>query len=197
MKKSVKKAVKKKTKKVAKKTASTVQDMSFSEELESLPANHRRFVLAYLKNGCNAVKAYRNVYECSEESAQANAYRMMANDGILKAVRSELNSLLSTDKIEIESLVSRNLLSVLAASAGDYLDDSGDVDSEQIKDQNPFAVAGYSKRIKQTDSGTEIAVNFKLADKLKAAELALKYLGIIKDTGSVVIINAPQGLDAL
>lgn len=80
-------------------------------ENENLTEQQKLFCLLYF----NATKAYQEAYQCDYRTADANAYRMMGNDGIkneLTRLKAELQSLFYSH----HNLLVLILLSVLGSS---------------------------------------------------------------------------------
>jgi phage terminase small subunit len=151
---------------------------------KGLNARHEAFLIEYLRNGENAKKAYKSVYNCSEKTADANSIRLLGNARI-KARLSKIHAK-AQEKTEITAeKIARELALIGFAKIDDYVD----VTSDGIVEIKPFEKIPKSalraiKKVKQKEKiigsgegGKEIVcerqVEYELYDKLEA----LKTLG--------------------
>lgn len=171
--------------------------MAGRKKTEQLNPKQELFCQYYAKNN-NALQSYLKVYECSKEVAHANAFRLMANDGIKKRV-AELKAERRLDiNVTKEDLI-LYCLRVVAADPGEYLkfnkqdvpvitkkgvltDEQGNVVTRPL---NVISVEDSTKldtsvitEVKQGRDG----ISFKLEDKKWAWEKLEKYLGFDIDS---------------
>ena len=132
-----------------------------------LTGKQSAFVREYLVDH-NATRAYlRAGYRCSEQAAQANAFRMMANDGIASAIADAAK--LATD---VANLTVQDTLTTLRQLVGydvrKLFDAEGlPVPIQQIDDDTAAAIVGVEI--------TKDGMKFKMADKVATLEKAMKY----------------------
>ena len=158
---------------------------TFSPEFESLSVKHQKFVLEYLKNDHNAGKAYKAIYpKCSAATAETNGPRLLRKAQIKDAIRAEMDQMLSSDKLQIERLIYKNITEVLQAETGHYIDDNGDVNIEALKKRNPGAIRSYEKKITVGKHGESIYIKYTMESKASAREHGAKLLGLIKGNES-------------
>ena len=155
------------------------------------------FCQYYAKNN-NALQSYLKVYECTKEQANANAYRLMGNDGIKQRV-AELKAEQRLDvNVTKEDLI-LYCLRVVAADPGEYVkfeckefpiltkegpvkDENGNILTRPV---NVISVEDSAKLdtsvITEAKQGRD-GISFKLEDKKWAWEKLEKYLGFDIDS---------------
>ena len=166
-----------------------------------LTDKQRLFCIYYVR--CfNATKAYQKAYECSYETAVANAYRMMGNDGIKKEIHNLKQNRLNREFLSEEDIF-QMYMDIAFADITDYVsfgretvEVMGAFGPVQVKNEKTGKKEILKReintvRFKESDSvdGRLISeikqgkdgASIKLADRMKA----LQWLGVLKAKAKV------------
>ncbi len=126
----------------------------------------------------NATRAYKVAYPRvkNDEVARANGSRLLTNANVAAYIEKRMKD--RQERTEItQDMVVRELAAIAFASLTDYVNVKGGAvkieDTSSLTEYQVKALAG----IKQGKNGIEV----KLNDKLKAAELLGRHLGMFKD----------------
>lgn len=96
-----------------------VEEVNRVIENSELTDKQRLFCIYYVR--CfNATKAYQKAYECSYETAVANAYRMMGNDGIKKEIHNLKQNRLNREFLSEEDIF-QMYMDIAFADITDYV----------------------------------------------------------------------------
>ena len=96
-----------------------VEEVNRVIENSELTDKQRLFCIYYVR--CfNATKAYQKAYECSYETAVANAYRMMGNDGIKKEIHNLKQNRLNREFLSEEDIF-QMYMDIAFADMTDYV----------------------------------------------------------------------------
>ena len=167
-----------------------VEEVNQAIENSELTDKQRLFCICYVR--CfNATKAYQKAYECSYETAVANAYRMMGNDGIKKEIHNLKQSRLNREFLSGEDIFQK-YMDIAFADITDYVS-FGTEEVPVMSMHGPVKVenpkTGQKEILKETVNvirfrkssvvdGTLISevkqgrdgVSIKLADRMKALQ---------------------------
>ena len=167
-----------------------VEEVNQAIENSELTDKQRLFCICYVR--CfNATKAYQKAYECSYETAVANAYRMMGNDGIKKEIHNLKQSRLNREFLSGEDIFQK-YMDIAFADITDYVS-FGTAEVPVMSMHGPVKVenpkTGQKEILKETVNvirfrkssvvdGTLIyevkqgrdGVSIKLADRMKALQ---------------------------
>jgi phage terminase small subunit len=91
------------------------------EEIKELSDKHKLFVSEYVKNNCNATKAYMAVYEVDNESARRLGSLLLTNIDIKAAVNKEIEKILN-DKTELTLQVINEYRKIAFSDMKEYID---------------------------------------------------------------------------
>ncbi|MDD5363602.1 MAG: terminase small subunit [Ignavibacteria bacterium] len=91
------------------------------EEIKELSDKHKLFVSEYVKNNCNATKAYMAVYDVDSESARRLGSLLLTNIDIKAAVNKEIDRILS-DKKELTLQVINEYKKIAFSDMSQYID---------------------------------------------------------------------------
>lgn len=182
-------------KKGEKKKADSSPEEKGEITLPDINPRHRLFVLEYL-NDWNATRAYKAVYpKASDDSARTNAARLLANDNIREILAHEADLVLDGKRDRLKTLVAESLDQDLSAEMKDYIN-RGTLDPKKLAEHNPRAISSITFENKKTSFGSQKKITLKLNDRSKAREHAMKLLGLLNDdSGKIIIVNPPPGLD--
>jgi len=162
---------------------------------KQLNEKQKLFVREYLKD-FNGTRAYKEVYKCDDRTAGTNAWRLLKNAEIQRAIQEQADKRLENAEITIEDVlnelkaiafVDRTKISKMTTKEkkiDDILITYQSVDfpnTDTLDDETKKVIAGY----KQTQSGLAV----ETYDKMKALELLGKYLGIFKDNSPIINNN--------
>ena len=143
---------------------------------------HKLFCHAYLANGCNATQAYKEVYkESSDDAANGNAARLIANDSVRQYIDTLLLSAFS-DKSGIAEVVIERLMGIVGTNMSELISWNHSaqelVDSNKLSNRQASSVKKISQKVTKND---EWGMSIEQHNPLKAAELLMKYLGMLQD----------------
>ena len=173
-------------------------DFSTCETFNTLPLDHKRFILEYLKS-YNASKAYLKFHKKSTvKAAIANASRLITSDNIQKALREVSGVMLQGDVASAQEL-REFWTKTMRGSINDvcsWQDHSGLLFNKSSEEMDRDT-ARLIKKVKVTEKTsakgdfTEVKTELELHDPLKASELLGRTHGMFKDkmehSGSVDI----------
>jgi|WetSurMetagenome_2_1015567.scaffolds.fasta_scaffold32177_7 hypothetical protein len=92
------------------------------DEIKELSDKHKLFVTEYVKNNCNASKAYKIVYpDITDGSARANSSELLTNPNIRDAVNKEIDRVLA-DKRELTLQVINEYKKIAFSDMSQYVD---------------------------------------------------------------------------
>jgi len=140
------------------------------------------FVREYLVDH-NATRAYlRAGYRCSEQAAQANAFRMMANDGIASAIADAAKAATDVANLTVQDTLTA-LRRFLSYDVRKFYDADGKpLHVTQLDDDSAAAIVGIKVVTKgNAEMGFGEVTEFKLADKVATLEKAMKYHVLFKE----------------
>lgn len=167
--------------------------------MNELNKNQKAFCREYMKNGKNGLQAYMKVYKCKkEETAKANASRLLTNDNIQKYISELEKEIKEKDLITIEEIIKElkaiafvdrtkiskiqnNLLLEKDNGIKYYEPQVIFSDTDNLTLEERKIISGYKK----TQSGFAI----ETYDKVKALELLGKYIGMFNDKQNITINN--------
>ena len=144
----------------------------------------KRLVMEYLK--CfNKSEAYMRVYpKSSKETALTEGSRILGIPHILAYKNRMLNEILGNDKEELKARWENEIKEIAFSRYADYLDSSGQIDVQKLKDINPGAIAEYIDDEFFSENVQKKRISIKLHKKDKALELAGKYLSLLNERGT-------------
>ena len=151
----------------------------------------KRFAVVYLKD-FNGTRAYKEVYNCSDEVARRSASRLLTNVDIQKLIQEESKKQLEKAEVSVVDII--NELKAIAFSKGsDYAKVTNRERNVGTK-ENPIMVECSDVDIIDTDKLTEdqkkaiscikqtrYGINIETYDKTKALELLGKYMNIFSE----------------
>lgn len=130
----------------------------------------QRFADYYLANGCNATKAYKEAYKCSQRVAEVNGTRLLDNARVKEYLDMRQAEIREKTTVTQEWIVEK-LKTVVSRSLQEQPVMKFDYDEKQLVQETVL-----------TEDGKEIGVfTYDSAGANKALELLGKTLGIYKD----------------
>jgi len=143
---------------------------------------HKLFCHAYLSNGCNGTAAYKEVYkESNEDNARFSASRLLTNGNIRQYIDTLLLNVFS-DKSGIASVVIERLMGIVGTNIKEVCFWNGTalelVESNKLSSRQASSIKEISQKITSND---EYGMSVKQWNPLKAAELLMKYCGMLQD----------------
>ncbi len=92
------------------------------DEVKELSDKHKLFVAEYVKNNCNASKAYKIVYpDVTDGSARANSSELLTNPNIRDAINKEIDKILN-EKHDLTLQVINEYKKIAFADMKEYID---------------------------------------------------------------------------
>lgn len=180
-----------KQRKQNKKVSSKVSKVKLNDK-RSTNEKWKAFCLLYLQS-YNATQSYMKVYGCDYDTANANSFRLLANDSVKQFIKQVRNEQTNELYVSVKDILKQEL-KIAYGNIGDYLtvktikqerlDDSGkpvvDIDGKPIVDEyNRFVVTDPDKLdwsiVQEAHTGKDGLV-VKLYDKHKALSELLKRL---------------------
>lgn len=174
----------------------------------------QRFFCLYFVKYLNATKAYQKAYEATYENADANAYRLMGNDGIRKEI-SRLKRARAAGIMLDKNDVLQKYIDIAFADMGDYVEYGTEevplLDEEglQLVDENgdprtyPRSYVRFKdsaaldntiiSEVKQGKDG----VSVKLHDKMKALEVLAKYTDLLDERTKTNLLNEKAKIELI
>lgn len=160
----------------------------------NLNDNQRAFIKYFVEQGCkNAGKAYLKAYPNSTiESGRISAYNLLKKDEVKKAVRNEVETLLGAHKLTLEKELFDYYYIRAFFDPTEIIGLNGEllITEDELRNKNLILCIDSINR-KYTNSG-ESYMEYKLADRDKAAEQLSKYIQMIKN-GPNVNVNFDAG----
>lgn len=158
-----------------------------------------RFVVEYLKD-LNITRAAKAA-GYSKKTAAAQGSRLLKNVDVAAAVQAGQAKRLERVELKGEDIL-RELLRIATSDLGQAYDENGDLKAiHDIPEDVRRAIAGIEVDVIGTgdkEDGTGTPLGFtkkvKLWDKLRAAELLLKHLGLLKDKVEVEVTASLEEL---
>lgn len=140
---------------------------------KELTTKQKLFVIEYCKT-FNATQAYKKVYGCDDDTANANGARLLANDSIQEAVQKKKDKILEKADVTIEQIV-KELKSIAFMNFNDIIDKLNK--KIPLTEEEQKSIAG--KDIVKTKDG--YSLRYKAWDKIKALELLGRYKVMFTD----------------
>ena len=158
-----------------------------------LTARQRAFVDAYALSRNATQAAIEAGY--AESTAKHQAGRLLWNVGIQAAI-AKVQNREHGHAVATYDEACEKLTAIARGNVGDYLDDGGCINIEQIRTRYPEAVQSVEQKTFQDDSGnTTIVTKFRLHDSIRAIERLAKLKGWDQPTRSIVEANVTTGPD--
>ena len=159
---------------------------------EELNIKQEEFCRKYVEFGGNGTQAYKEAYGCEEETAKANASRLLTNANVKDYINELLEDARNRNKITVDKIV--NEYAKLAFfNPADVFTDGGAVKDIQTLDKNVTA-AIKSIKIKEDyiyENGEQIPDGYtkeiSFADKKAALDSLGKFLGMFVDKSKVEV----------
>ena len=179
-------------------------------ESDELNEQQKTFCLLYLKYKFNQTKAYREAYGCDYRTADANAYRLMGNDGIKKYIKALKLELRNNSFIDIQDIIAE-YEAQFSADITDYVkfgkreiqimgpfgpikDEDGDVITKEVNYvdfvESDKVDGTLIKAVRMGKDGPVV----ELYDKQRALIELQKLIGDAGGGGKQIIINNPWGV---
>lgn len=133
---------------------------------------HERFADEYIDNGGNATQAYLKVYKCDPESANANAHRLMVNDGI----RALIDHTRAEQKLAL-GMSREKLLRIQVAMAVTTIDEVVEVGRNHLDEASYAGLGDKRYAIKSAEPG-QFGTKLHLNDRQAAVNELWTKLGI-------------------
>lgn len=157
---------------------------------EELNIKQEEFCRKYVELGGNGTQAYKEVYECEEETAKANASRLLTNANVKAYIDELLEDARNRNKITIDKIV--NEYAKLAFfNPSEVFNDNGTVkDIQQLDDKVTAAIKTIKiKEDYRYEDGEQVfdgyTKEFSFADKKAALDSLGKFLGMFVDRSKV------------
>lgn len=159
-----------------------------------LSPEHQLFVNEYLKDFNAAKAAERAGFGNSYDSARQLGFRLLTKVHIRKEIQKAVKRRLKRIEAKQDDVV--NELALIALSDISDYEVNGDTGELIVKDgRKSSRVVQSIKHRKRSwldkygNPGTEITTEFKLWDKLRALELLMKHMGMLKDEVTAVDVS--------
>lgn len=157
---------------------------------ENLNIKQEEFCRKYVELGGNGTQAYKEVYDCDDESAKANASRLLTNDNVKTYIDELLEDARKRNKITIDKIV--NEYAKLAFfNPQEVFNENGTVkDIQQLDDRVTAAIKTIKiKEDYRYEDGEQVFDGYtkelSFADKKAALDSLGKYLGMFVDRSKV------------
>lgn len=156
------------------------------------------FCLEYLSNGFSAVEAYKAAYGTSDHSKTSPveaAYRVLKNPNVRKYIKQVLRAKIERRKLTIDNILSfiesalffdPKHLFEYDSSFGGYVMRSIDKIPEEIR----RCISSIRARHVEIDGEITTFYDVEFVKKDKVLELAMKYLGLLRDNVVNVHVNS-------
>jgi len=153
-----------------------------TKKINSLSKNYKSFVLEYIRNGRNGVKAYMKVYpRSSYNAAGVSAFDLLKKPKIKEALEEYYQELWENKEKEIGKTFD-NLLKIANADINNVIDyKDGEMKIRNFDEIDSSIIQQINQTITNTKEGQKINESIKLFDKTKAISELLKVLEMVKD----------------
>ena len=143
---------------------------------------HKLFCHAYLANGCNGTAAYKEVYkDVTDDTAKNSAARLIANDYIRQYIDTLLLNKFG-DMSGIATAVIERLMGIVGTNMTELISWNHSaqelVDSHKLTRKQAASVKKISQKVTKND---EWGMSIEQHSPIKAAELLMKYVGMLQD----------------
>ena len=162
-------------------------DFSSCETFNTLPLDHKRFILEYLKS-YNASKAYLKFHKKSTvKAAIANASRLITSDNIQKALREVSGVMLQGDVASAQELreywttIQRQDISKVVGWTEQGLVFTASSEEMPVEAKKLIKKIKVTEKTSAAGDWTECKTEVELHDPLKASELLGRTHGIFVD----------------
>ena len=162
-------------------------DFSSCETFNTLPLDHKRFILEYLKT-YNASKAYLKFHKKSTvKAAIANASRLITSDNIQKALREVSGVMLQGDVASAQELreywttIQRQDISKVVGWTEQGLVFTASSEEMPVEAKKLIKKIKVTEKTSAAGDWTECKTEVELHDPLKASELLGRTHGIFVD----------------
>lgn len=139
---------------------------------------------------CNGTRAYKAAFKTkNDDTARANAYKLLTNAHIREAVDKEIQAKLQGRREELKAIWINEVERLATARLEDFLDDDGYPDIDRMK-KNPGIVAQFEDILNETQGEKSSSYNhhrkIKMFSKEKALEMLGKHTGMLKEEATKV-----------
>ena len=170
--------------------------MSDTPETPKIKKSQLNFVRNYIEQDfTNATRAYARAYpNASEDTARANATRLLSKAHIQAAVAKELEAVLSKARLPLE----KRILDVWVKRAFFDPTEIIDVDGKLVITTEELRGKGLQVCIdsinKKLNAQGASYIEYKLADRDKALDMLQKYIAMIKAPDQNINLHSDDGL---
>lgn len=155
-----------------------------------LNIKQEEFCRKYVELGGNGTQAYKEVYECDDESAKANASRLLTNDNVQAYIEELLEDARNRNKITVDKIVNEYAKLAFFNPANVFNDNGSVKDIQQLDDNVTAAIRSIKikedyiyEHGEQKPDGYTKEISF--ADKKAALDSLGKFLGMFVDKSKV------------
>lgn len=189
-------------------------DMQPVIDNDHLTEQQKLFCLFYLQH-FNATKAYQEAYQCNYRTAHANAYRLMANDGIKKELHRLKAELQQDIFVDVKDLIaeyikqfSADITDIVEVNLTEY--EVNDKHGNPVKTKEGERVIGRlndvyvrssedfdGSLVKKISQGKD-GISVEMYDKHKAMSELMKYLGgdALREAQVKNLVGDPKNQDS-
>lgn len=158
---------------------------------EIINDKHKIFIAEYVKNNCNATKAYMVAYGCNYEVAKANASRLLTDVNIKALIKAEVEKYLD-DTSELTVKVINEYKKLAFSDISEFIDPAtGESRITPETDTAPLESVVF----KESKYGTDR--HYKMHSKLSALDALSKYVIGFTEKKEITVSKLDEFIESL
>lgn len=159
---------------------------------EELNIKQEEFCRKYVEMGGNGTQAYKEVYECEEETAKANASRLLTNANIKAYIDELLEDARNRNKITVDKIVNEYAKLAFFNPANVFNSNGTIKDIQQLEENVTASIKSIKiKEEYRYEDGEQVPDGYTkeitFADKKTALDSLGKFLGMFVDRSKVEV----------